>query len=194
MSTPSLKRSRDSSSPSPRPSKKSKSGPLVFFSRSGDDEAKQLSNFAPSWIQIDSRWYPTVEHYYQSRKFVGRNDLVAQFGCDERGGTPTVGSLALNAKRAGSKTAMKMIKFALSPDWDTKSLIEMKKAALVKFTEHEYSRDCLLRTLTRPLHHYERRPGVWGCHTNHETGGLKKGGNALGRILEEIRSDLQVVD
>jgi ribA/ribD-fused uncharacterized protein len=31
----------------------------------------EFSNFYPSPIEIDNRQYPTVEHYYQSKKFEG---------------------------------------------------------------------------------------------------------------------------
>jgi predicted NAD-dependent protein-ADP-ribosyltransferase YbiA (DUF1768 family) len=31
----------------------------------------ELSNFSPHGIEMEGRWYPTIEHYFQAMKFPG---------------------------------------------------------------------------------------------------------------------------
>jgi hypothetical protein len=45
------------------------------------------------------------------------------------------------------------------------------------------------RTGTRPLSHFERRPGLWGEHVDKKTGEVK-GENMLGKMLERKRTTL----
>jgi ribA/ribD-fused uncharacterized protein len=190
-STPSLKRPRDVNTDNEPRAKKQKPSPIVFFSRSADAASKQLSNFAPSPILIDGRWYPTVEHYYQSQKFSQRKDLAAQFSTESQGEVPVIGAEGIHAKRAGSKKAMKMIKVGLVTGWEAKAPAVMKVALSAKFEQHPYSRACLLKTGEKPLHHFERRPGVWGCHSDKATGVVTKGGNKMGELLEEVREAMR---
>lgn len=43
--------------------------PIYFYRK--NEPYGFMSNFYPSAIQVDGKAYPTVEHYFQSQKFVG---------------------------------------------------------------------------------------------------------------------------
>jgi predicted NAD-dependent protein-ADP-ribosyltransferase YbiA (DUF1768 family) len=159
--------------------------PLVFFSRSADANARALSNFATSWLHIDARWYPSVEHVYQASKYPAT--WRYQFSCTERGGTPAIGLEARAAKSAGSKTGMKKRRVAMVPEFDGPAV--MRAALAHKFALPEFVA-VLRATGQRPLRHHGRRPAVWDCHTDHATGAIAKGENALGVMLEQLRAAL----
>ena len=170
--------------------------PLQFFSKSADAEARKLSNFALSWIHVDgNRWFPTVEHYYQSQKYmvIGSRDLALRFSCETRDGVPEVGLEARAAKSAGSKTYMKKMKLVLRSDiWSVVGMKAMQCGLNLKFQLPEF-RETLLRTGDRPLHHFGRRPGFWDMHINKETG-LQRGDNTLGKMVQKIRDRLRQTD
>lgn len=41
--------------------------PIYFYSTSG--EYGCFSNFSPHGVELDGRYWPTVEHYFQAQKF-----------------------------------------------------------------------------------------------------------------------------
>jgi len=163
--------------------------PLVFFSKSKDRSARELSNFADSPICIGGRWFPTVEHYYQAQKFAvaGCAEFNREFSTEEEGGVPVVGATGLDAKKAGGKGVMKKRGVVLPLGlWDSEHRTPvMLKALQAKFKIPAFSR-LLQATGDRPLHHFERRPGFWGTHVSSATG-ERKGDNMLGRMLEGFR-------
>lgn len=193
LKRPSSSHTEPSEQPLPKKIKKShhitEDTPLQFFSKSKDPEARQLSNFAESWIEIDGRWYPTVEHYYQSQKYFPKYpSIAATFSSVAKGGIPEVGIEAKAAKSAGSKTAMKKKKIVLDTSkWSIEGPIVMENALRAKF-DIPFFQLVLQKTGSRPLHHFERRPGLWGMHTNKITGEVK-GSNLMGALLEKIRSE-----
>ncbi len=44
-------------------------GMMTIYVYSQTDPFGELSNFAPFGVEIDGLWWPTVEHYFQARKF-----------------------------------------------------------------------------------------------------------------------------
>jgi ribA/ribD-fused uncharacterized protein len=191
-----LKRKRDdttSSCASPSAShapKKSKPlaelEPVRFFARSADPTARALSNFALVWFECDARWYASVEHFYQSRKFAPGATRDA-FSSTARGVAPRIGLDARVARTVGSKVVMKRYRAARACDWD--AVLVMRDALALKFAQDDF-RALLRSTGTRALHHFEHPPGFWGCYTDAQTGAIKCGSNTLGALLEELRAQL----
>lgn len=166
--------------------------PLQFYSKSADPVARELSTFAHSPICLGGRWYPTVEHAYQADKlycaylFTG-SELFSTRSPDNV--HPTVGPNGIDAKKAASKATMKEMKITLDlSEWTRERQTEsMLRALRAKFAIPKFAA-LLKSTGSRPLHHFERRPGYWGCQVRRETGELI-GQNTLGRMLEGLRAE-----
>lgn len=186
MSRPSLKRRAGDLEPA-APAKVPKQDALVFFSKSKDATARALSNFAPSAIELDGRWYPTVEHYYQSRKFAPQ--LAERFSTPDEDGVPACGATGRDAKSAGGKARMKAVGACLSATWDDQRVPVMQRALHAKFALPHFHA-LLLQTHARPLNHFERSPGFWGTHVSAATG-QTKGENQLGKMLMQMRTEKQ---
>ena len=168
---------------------------MVFFSKSADLSARALSNFAPSPLLINGRWFPTVEHYYQAAKIAsaGYVSVSHAFSTVGRDDTPQVGPTGLDAKKAAGKAhllkdhGIKLDASDLERWKDAKRIDAMLTALREKFKMPEFA-TILLATKERPLHHFERQPDYWGMHTTSK--GEKKGMNMLGSMLEGIRKIL----
>ena len=141
--------------------------PILFYTP--NDEFGAFSNFSKHGIEMDGLWYPTVEHYFQSQKF---EDAAYREKI----------RLAPNAKSAASLGRSRAV--PIRADWEEVKDAIMKEAVTAKFHTHAAIRDLLLSTGTERI--VENAPGdyYWGC------GKDGSGKNKLGRILEEVRSNL----
>ena len=102
---------------------------IRFFSQS--PAHRELSNFAPFWIDLgDARW-PTVEHYYQAQKF---NDPQLQ------------AAIRAAAEPIIAKSLAEKNKAATRPDWDAVKDEVMYRAVRRKFELHAELRALLLAT------------------------------------------------
>ena len=170
--------------------KKSKLEPVVFYSKSKDPTARLLSNFAPSWIKYAGRFYPTVEHLYQSMK--SDNSLYrGEFSCWNKEEEPWHGMKARKAKWIGSKESMKKRGLCIDPHFNAD--LVMRHALQLKFdpvmgSDNGSFAKVLESTGDRPLRHFSRNPGVWSCRIDKVTGEITAGGNKLGKMLEELRA------
>lgn len=133
----------------------------------------QLSNFYPSEIKMeDKKIYPTVEHYYQSMKFVGSNDAFAEKV--RQASTPAL------AKKMGGTREVK-----LRFDWEEKKLGIMREALLAKFIQHSFLKEFLLSTQSKHLIENSPYDSYWGA------GKSGKGQNQMGILLMELRENLK---
>ena len=129
-----------------------------------------FSNFSAHGFELDGRWWPTSEHYFQASKFPD---------------TPYAERIRTTPSPMIAARLGRSRKQPLRPDWDSAKDCIMRKAVLAKFAAHPDIRDVLLSTGDAEL--IERTTGdyYWGCGT----GGTGK--NMLGRILMEVREHLR---
>jgi ribA/ribD-fused uncharacterized protein len=123
-------------------------------------------------IELDGVSWKTAEHYFQAQKFVG--DFVY-----------------LKSEVWGKDTAREAYKVAASnkaywrPDWQTVKLDVMRKVLAAKFGQDEDLRKSLCKTGNAQLVEASPNDAFWGY------GPDGKGKNMLGKLLMELRTELQ---
>lgn len=130
----------------------------------------EFSNFARSPIVLLGRDWPTVEHYFQARKFAGTEHEEAI----RLAPSPMV------AARMGRSR-----KRPLRADWETVKLDVMLEALRAKFTQHAALRELLLATGNALLVEHRARDSYWG------DGPDGSGANMLGKLLMRVREELR---
>jgi ribA/ribD-fused uncharacterized protein len=144
-------------------------GPIYFYSKS--NQFYEFSNFSPYGFEIDSLFWPTVEHYFQAQKFpehpVYQAEIRRARSCK-------------HAKELGRSKAV-----PLRPDWEVVRDDVMRRALLAKFRTHRLIRDLLVATDERELIENAPSDYYWGC------GATGTGKNRLGVLLMELRSELR---
>jgi N-glycosidase YbiA len=129
-----------------------------------------FSNFSPHGIELDGRYWPTVEHYFQAQKFT---DKVQR----ER--------IASARTPKDAKTLGWDRKLAVRPGWDQIKDDVMLRAVRKKFATHERIRAILLATGDEALVENAPSDSYWGC------GADGSGKNRLGEILMQVRAELR---
>jgi ribA/ribD-fused uncharacterized protein len=134
------------------------------------DEYGCFSNFSPYGIELDGRYWPTVEHYFQAQKFIDKAHR-------ER--------IATARTPKDAKTLGWDRNLPIRPDWDEIKDEVMLRAVRKKFATHERIRAILLATGDESL--VEKAPSdfYWGC------GADGSGKNRLGEILMQVRAELR---
>ena len=134
------------------------------------DKFGQFSNFAQCPIKLDGEQWPTSEHYFQAQKF------------DDKAYQQKIRTTRspMQAARLGRDRKQK-----LRPDWESAKIGIMRKAVTAKFTQHEDLRALLLSTGDAKLVEHNENDAYWG------DGGDGSGQNMLGRILMQVREELQ---
>lgn len=130
-----------------------------------------LSNFSAHGVEIDGRYFPTVEHFFQSAKFTRTDPRHAEA---IRGA-----SRPRDAARMGRDRG-----HPLRADWEEVKDGIMRQGVLCKFRTHASIRERLISTGDEEL--VERSPVdyYWGC------GQDGTGQNRLGAILMGVRTEL----
>lgn len=141
---------------------------IIHFYSVGDDYG-EFSNFARYPISIGKQRWPTTEHYFQAQKFV---DTKAREEI-RKAKTPDI------AVRLGRDRKKK-----LRPDWDSARIGVMRVALKAKFEQHPELAELLLSTGEAKLVEHTENDDYWG------DGGDGSGANWLGRLLMELRTDL----
>lgn len=135
------------------------------------NQFRWLSNFQSGPVYLDGEPYPTVEHAYQAAKtnnVFQRRDIAKLASPGE-------------AKKAGRRLEIRT-------DWESAKVAVMDNLLRQKFSDRKYG-DRLKGTGTRPLVELNTWGDVfWG---QVESQGALQGQNTLGRLLENIRGDLQ---
>lgn len=134
------------------------------------DEYGCFSNFAPYPIQLDGKLWPTSEHYFQAQKFQEEEH-------QERIRQTKSPMIAARLGRDRKKP--------LRPDWEAVKDDVMRQVVRAKFRQHEAIRQILLSTGDATLVEHTANDRYWG------DGGDGTGKNMLGRILMEVREELQ---
>jgi GTP cyclohydrolase II len=129
-----------------------------------------LSNFSRHPILLDGRIWPTVEHFYQAKKFAGTADEEAIRLAE----TPT--EAKQHSERLGDDRRRE--------DWDSVKERIMLRALRAKFRQHPELGERLVATAGRRLVEHSEGDAYWG------NGGTGAGLNRLGEILMEVRAEL----
>ena len=130
----------------------------------------EFSNFAPFPIRLAGSTWPTSEHYFQAQKF---EDPAY------REKIRTTKSPMIAARLGRSR----MVK--LRRDWESVKVGIMRDAVRAKFAQHGQLRELLLATGEATIVEHTTKDSYWG------DGGDGSGKNMLGRILMEVRDELQ---
>lgn len=145
------------------------SGDSIYF-YSKTTAYYELSNFSPYGFQLEGVYWPTVEHYFQARKFPSQPAYQEKI---RHARTPK------EAKALGRSR-----KAPLRPDWEEIKDEIMRKALRAKFVTHPKLRAMLLGTKERVLIENAPADYYWGC------GKTGTGKNRLGILLMELREAL----
>jgi ribA/ribD-fused uncharacterized protein len=132
-----------------------------------------FSNFSPHGIQLQATHWPTVEHYYQSQKFVGTAD-AALIPLIHAAPTPAQAA-ALGRDRT----------YQVRPDWEQVKLQVMREAVLKKFLTHTDIAAILISTGNQLIVENSQTDYYWGW------GEEQTGQNHLGKILMSVRHQIR---
>lgn len=130
----------------------------------------EFSNFAPFPVEINGKFWPTTEHYFQAQKFVG----TAREEAIRLAASPMI------AARMGRSR-----EYPLRPDWEEAKDALMYQAVLAKFMQHGELREMLLATGDAEIVEHTRNDRYWG------DGGDGSGQNRLGKTLMQVREELR---
>ena len=129
----------------------------------------EFSNFSKHGVELDDKWWKTVEHYFQAKKFAN-----PEYQEKIR--------LAHDPNQAANLGRSR--KVPIRSDWEEIKDSIMREAVKKKFETHPELRELLLNTCEEEI--VENAPGdyYWGC------GADGSGKNMLGKILCEVRSEM----
>lgn len=132
-----------------------------------------FSNFSPHPIQMAGSEWPTVEHYYQSRKFLGTGweHLIPEI---QAAPTPEIAAAIGRQPHHRPRN-----------HWNRDKQGVMYAAVQQKFHTHPDLQTILLATGTEEIVEDSPVDYFWGC------GQDRSGANHLGQILMRIRTELQ---
>ena len=145
------------------------SSPAVF--RGGVFSNFAASTFRAAGFDGSVREYASVEHYFQACKAT----TAADHELVRRAASPR------DAKRLGRQ-------LRLRPDWESVKTQVMREALVAKFSPEPF-RSRLLRTVGRTLIEESAHDLEWGARRTDQGW---EGENALGRLLVEVREELEV--
>jgi ribA/ribD-fused uncharacterized protein len=146
-------------------------GPVEYHYKLAN-QYRSFSNFAPSFMVIDGKQYKTVENYFQSMKFKGKDlEDTIRVATD-----PTIArQLAMDAEK----------QTPLEPTWkETKGKEYLLQGLREKFKQNRALLTLLKSTGTRPLVD-KSSDSFWG------TGRTGSGQNLSGKLLETVRLELK---
>lgn len=144
-------------------------GAVRFYSKL-DNEFRGFSNFAPTPFVVDSKRYPTVEHYFQAMKFPS-DPMWAE-------------AIRVAPTPAKAKLLGQSREHPMRPDWDKVKETVMLEALREKFKQNPPVLETLKGTGSRPIVEASPDP-YWG------EGRTGKGKNRLGKLIEQIREELR---
>ena len=132
-----------------------------------------FSNFSRHGIELDGKYWPTTEHYFQAQKFAG-----TEF--EEKVRLTQTPREVANMGRDRS--------LPLRKDWEQVKDSIMTRAVLKKVQTHDIVKKALLSTSHDEIIEDSPIDYYWGCGAN------GTGKNMLGKILVEIRNTIRTVE
>ncbi len=137
----------------------------------------EFTNFYEQDITVDGKVWPTTEQYYQASKFTDPNlqNIIQKFKSDSSGSAPRKAFDFANKNKQ-----------SLRPDWYDVNLDNMRKAIYEKFAQYPQLATMLLQTGNAILvEDAGKNDSFFGAGDDY------LGQNWLGRILMEVRAELQ---
>jgi GTP cyclohydrolase II len=131
----------------------------------------QLSNFSRHAVFLRGKVWPTLEHFYQGQKFVGRSHEEMIRRCQ----TPMLAKI----------TATNLSAEHRREDWDSLKEMVMLEGLRAKFEQHPDLRERLVGSGARLLVEHTMNDSYWG------DGGDGGGENRLGNLLMQVRTELR---
>ncbi len=141
---------------------------VIFFSRSDPNE--NFGTFADYSFELDDKFWPTVEHYYQTMKFTD-GDYQERV---RTANSPT------QARKRGRKRHKSFRK-----DWRKIREIVMTRALYTRCKTYPVLTEALLDTGERKLVENSSYDYFWGC------GRDRRGENTYGKVLTNVRTRLR---
>ncbi len=141
---------------------------VIYLSRSDTDNP--LASYSDNTFELDGERWPSVEHYYQARKFEDptlRDQIL-------RAETPQI------AYKIAKKNKKQMRK-----DWKKIRKLIMTRGLYIMFRTHSDAANKLLSTREVKLVENSQYDYYWGC------GRDLRGDNTYGHVLMGIRSKLR---
>jgi len=135
-----------------------------------NDKYGCFSNFSKHGFDLEGKYWPTSEHYFQAQKFVGS---IYEEEIREA-------KSPMDAARKGRDRNK-----PLRADWEQVKDKVMEKAVLQKFMSNIDIREILISTSIEEIIEETTDDYYWGC------GSDGTGKNVLGKILMEVRSILK---
>jgi ribA/ribD-fused uncharacterized protein len=143
---------------------------INFYTTKG--EHGYFSNFSRYPVKIKGKIWPTTEHYFQAMKFEG---TVHEAEIRKADNPMQAAQMGRDRKRP------------LRTDWEIVKNNIMKEAIRAKFTQHSDLKNKLLSTNGSILVEHTVNDKYWG------DGGDGSGKNMLGKILMEVRDELNTL-
>jgi ribA/ribD-fused uncharacterized protein len=143
---------------------------MIFFYGIEEKPYGCFSNLAPYGVELDGKWWPTVEHYFQSQKFAGT--------CYEE-------MIRLTEDPVFVARIGKWKQLPMREEWEALKDEVMQKAVRRKFEFHYTIRQILLSTGDDLIIENAPEDHYWGV------GSDGSGKNKLGQILMNVRTILQ---
>jgi len=143
---------------------------MTIYFYAVQDEFGWLSNFSPHAVRVGKQKYATVEHLFQSSKFLSAEDRAAV----RQAKTPML------AARMGRDRRRK-----LRRDWESAKRDVMLRGLRAKVEQHPELADALLATGEERLVEHTANDTYWG------DGGDGTGQNWLGRLWMQVRQELR---
>jgi len=127
-----------------------------------------MSNYKKARFFIYGRWWNWVEAPYQAQK----TNVPAEYD-------------AIWQAKRNDESRLLGQKVTMRSDWDQVKYQVMKECVLAKFLQHKDLRDQLIATNYEELIEDSPVDYYWGC------GADGSGANNLGKVLMEVRDELQ---
>ena len=140
----------------------------ILFYRQNDSYG-EFSNFSAHPFTLEGKVWPTSEHYFQAKKFAGRDR-------EETVRNAKTPSMAAKLGRSRS--------LPLRGDWEAVKDDVMRAALSAKFEQHPKLKSLLLSTGDAELIEHTWNDSYWA------DGGDGTGKNRLGYLLMELRAEL----
>lgn len=142
---------------------------VYFYAQT--DAFAEFSNFAAYGLDLEGRWWRTVEHFFHAMKFHDEQYRERIRRC----------SKPKDAKALGMTRHI-----PLRQDWEDVKDGLMLKAVRCKSQTHAHPRELLLSTKNAHLAENAPMDAYWGI--GHDGTGLNK----FGKILMQVRRELQI--
>jgi len=140
-----------------------------------------MNTVSPFGFELDGRFWPTVEHYYQAGKFDENAEITYTSGKT----IPIREHVRCQATAKMAAIEGRRRDLPLRADWDAVAEDVMQRAFRAKFTQHPELKEELLATGNEELVYDSPDDYRWGV------GKQGTGKNRLGVLLMRLRDELR---